>query len=61
MDTDIGLHGLMFLIAGLNLAWIVSQFERNPQIGMVHLLRRRPEAIERMREGVDWISRRPEG
>ena len=53
MDADIGLHGLMFLIAGLILAWIVSQFERNPQIGMVHLLRRRPEAIERMREG--WI------
>ena len=33
-----GLHGLLFLIAGLILAWMVSQFERNPQIGMVLLL-----------------------
>ena len=91
-----GLHGLLFLIAGVALAWMVAQFERNPQLGMVllllfvafeailmglevsvvprlvgalgtwtvalanllsavvmfwYLLRRHPEAIERMREG----------
>lgn len=33
-----GLHGLLFLLAGLVLAWMVSQFEQNPQIGMVLLL-----------------------
>jgi hypothetical protein len=33
-----GLHGLLFLLAGLILAWMFSQFERNPQFGMVLLL-----------------------
>jgi len=33
-----GLHGLLFLIAGMALAWMVAQFERNPQVGMVLLL-----------------------
>jgi hypothetical protein len=33
-----GLHGLLFLIAGAVLAWMVSEFEENPQIGLVLLL-----------------------
>ncbi len=33
-----GLHGVLFLIAGLVIAWMFSQFERNPQLGLVLLL-----------------------
>jgi hypothetical protein len=33
-----GLHVLLFMFAGVVLAWMVSQFERNPQFGMVLLL-----------------------
>jgi hypothetical protein len=33
-----GLHGILFLIAGTILAWMFTQFERNPQFGMVLLL-----------------------
>jgi hypothetical protein len=33
-----GLHGILFLCAGIVLAWMFSQFERNPQVGMVLLL-----------------------
>jgi hypothetical protein len=33
-----GLHGVLFLLAGTALAWMFSQFERNPQLGIVLLL-----------------------
>ncbi len=33
-----GLHVLLFLLAGLVVAWMVSQFERNPQFGLVLIL-----------------------
>jgi len=33
-----GLHGILFLCAGIALAWMFEQFERNPQIGLVLLL-----------------------
>jgi hypothetical protein len=33
-----GMHGMLFLLAGVTLAWMVLQFERNPQFGMVLLL-----------------------
>jgi hypothetical protein len=33
-----GLHGLLFLLAGVAIAWMVAQFERNPQFGLVLLL-----------------------
>ncbi len=33
-----GLHGILFLAAGTVLAWMFTQFERNPQFGMVLLL-----------------------
>jgi hypothetical protein len=33
-----GLHGILFLGAGIMLAWMFSQFERNPQVGFVLLL-----------------------
>jgi len=33
-----GLHGLLFLFAGVTLAAMVAQFERNPQAGMILLL-----------------------
>lgn len=33
-----GMHGLLFLIAGMALAWVFVQFERNPQFGVVLLL-----------------------
>ena len=33
-----GLHGVLFLLAGLAIAWMVAQFERNPQFGLVFLL-----------------------
>lgn len=33
-----GLHGILFLLAGTVLAWMFTQFERNPQFGMVLLL-----------------------
>lgn len=33
-----GLHGILFLGAGVVLAWMFTQFERNPQFGMVLLL-----------------------
>jgi hypothetical protein len=33
-----GLHGILFLIAGIAVAWMFSEFERNPQFGMVLLL-----------------------
>lgn len=33
-----GLHGILFLAAGTALAWMFTQFERNPQFGMVLLL-----------------------
>ncbi|UCE85835.1 MAG: hypothetical protein JSU66_16145 [Deltaproteobacteria bacterium] len=33
-----GLHVLVFMFAGAILAWMVSQFEANPQFGMVLLL-----------------------
>lgn len=33
-----GLHGMLFLIAGVSLAWMFAQFERNPQFGLIFLL-----------------------
>jgi len=33
-----GLHAILFLGAGIALAWMFSQFERNPQVGVVLLL-----------------------
>jgi hypothetical protein len=33
-----GLHVMLFIAAGAVLAWMVSQFDRNPQFGMVLLL-----------------------
>jgi hypothetical protein len=33
-----GLHGVLFLIAGIALSWMFVQFERNPQAGLVLLL-----------------------
>ena len=33
-----GLHGVLFLLAGTAIAWMVSQFERSPQFGLVFLL-----------------------
>jgi hypothetical protein len=33
-----GLHVLLFLLAGVVLAWMVSQVERNPQFGLVLIL-----------------------
>jgi hypothetical protein len=33
-----GVHGLIFLAAGAVIAWIVGQFEQNPQFGLVLLL-----------------------
>ena len=33
-----GLHGVLFLLAGTLIAWMFSQFERNPQLGIVLLL-----------------------
>jgi hypothetical protein len=33
-----GLHGILFLCAGAVLAWMFSQFERNPQVGLVLLI-----------------------
>lgn len=33
-----GLHGILFLGAGTVLAWMFSQFERNPQVGMILLV-----------------------
>lgn len=33
-----GLHGVLFLIAGLALAWMFAMFERNPQFGIIILL-----------------------
>jgi len=33
-----GLHVLLFMLAGVTLSWMVSQFVRNPQFGMVLLL-----------------------
>ena len=33
-----GLHGVLFLIGGIVTAWMFSQFERNPQFGMLLLL-----------------------
>ena len=33
-----GLHGLLFLFAGIALAWMFWVFEENPQFGMVLLL-----------------------
>ena len=33
-----GLHVLLFLLAGVVLAWMISQVERNPQFGLVLLL-----------------------
>ena len=33
-----GLHGILFLGAGITVAWMFSQFERNPQVGVVLLL-----------------------
>lgn len=33
-----GLHGVLFLCAGVALSWMFSQFERNPQVGMILLL-----------------------
>lgn len=33
-----GLHGLAFLATGAVIAWMVSQFEENPQFGLVLLL-----------------------
>jgi hypothetical protein len=33
-----GLHGVLFLLAGGLLAWMFTQFERNPQVGLVLLL-----------------------
>jgi hypothetical protein len=33
-----GLHGILFLCAGTALAWMFTQFERNPQVGLILLL-----------------------
>ena len=33
-----GLHGVLFLAAGLVIAWMFSQFEENPQFGIFLLL-----------------------
>ena len=33
-----GLHVLLFLLAGVVVAWMVSQFERNPQFGPILVL-----------------------
>ena len=33
-----GLHGILFLAAGMVLACMFSEFERNPQVGMILLL-----------------------
>jgi hypothetical protein len=33
-----GLHGVLFLIAGLLIAWLFAMFERNPQFGIILLL-----------------------
>jgi hypothetical protein len=33
-----GLHGILFLFAGTVLAWMFTQLERNPQVGLVLLL-----------------------
>jgi hypothetical protein len=33
-----GLHGILFLAAGALLAWMFTQFESNPQVGLVLLL-----------------------
>jgi len=33
-----GLHGVLFLIAGLALAWMFAMFDRNPQFGIIILL-----------------------
>jgi len=33
-----GLHGVLFLLAGLVIAWLFAVFERNPQFGIILLL-----------------------
>jgi hypothetical protein len=33
-----GVHGMLFLLAGCVLSWMVAQVERNPQLGLVLLL-----------------------
>jgi len=33
-----GLHGVLFLMAGLVIAWLFAMFERNPQFGIILLL-----------------------
>jgi len=33
-----GVHGVLFLLAGCLLSWMVAQVERNPQLGLVLLL-----------------------
>lgn len=33
-----GVHVLLFLMAGVGVAWMVSQFQRNPQFGLVLVL-----------------------
>jgi hypothetical protein len=33
-----GVHALLFLLAGVGVAWMVSQFDRNPQFGLVLVL-----------------------
>lgn len=33
-----GLHGMLFLCAGVGLAWMFTQFERNPQFGLIFFL-----------------------
>jgi hypothetical protein len=33
-----GVHGVLFLLAGCVLSWMVAQVERNPQFGLVLLL-----------------------
>jgi hypothetical protein len=33
-----GVHGILFLCAGIALAWMFEQFDRNPQIGLILLL-----------------------
>ena len=33
-----GLHGVLFLMAGLALAWMFAMFEHNPQFGIILLL-----------------------
>ncbi|MEN8183764.1 MAG: hypothetical protein ABFS46_14650 [Myxococcota bacterium] len=33
-----GVHVLLFLMAGVGVAWMVSQFQRNPQFGLVLIL-----------------------